>query len=181
MLALLPGPDQDAITADLEGTLEATEKELGTRLIGGTSAAASEIEAYARAFAEARDARQIGKAIRSPDRIVAYQALGAQRHLWALARSSARDPFQDRLRVLRDHDARHGSKLLETVEGYLEEYGHRERASIRLHVHRNTLRLRLERIKELSGIDLEDTAILFDVQTALSILRFRELQQDSEL
>ena len=48
-------------------------------------------------------------------------------------------------------------------------------------MHRNTLRLRLERIKELSGIDLEDTAIRFDVQTALSILRFRELQQDSEL
>jgi DNA-binding PucR family transcriptional regulator len=109
--------------------------------------------------------------------IVPYQTLGAQRHLWALARSSARDPFQDRLRTLRDHDAERGSSLLETVECYVAEYGHRERASARLRVHRNTLRLRLARIKELSGIDLEDTGILFDVQTALSIMRFRDLQQ----
>ena len=178
LLAVLPLGDGDAPLRELGQLLRAVETDVNVRLLGGVSGAVAQPGEYARAFAEARDARQIGKAMRGSGRVVAYDRLGAQRHLWALARSSARDPFQERLEVLRRHDAEHGSELLDTVEGYLEEYGHRERASARLRVHRNTLRKRIERIKALSGIDLEDSATLFDVQTALSILRFRELQQD---
>jgi sugar diacid utilization regulator len=178
LLALLPASGSEAPVRETGEVLGAVEEALDVRVLGGLSGTVTDVGDYARAFAEARDARQIGKAMRGAERVIAYDRLGAQRHLWALARSSARDPFQERLEVLRQHDAEHGSELLDTVEGYLEEYGHRERASARLRVHRNTLRKRIERIKALSGIDLEDSATLFDVQTALSILRFRELQQD---
>ena len=119
---------------------------------------------------------QIGKHVKGPGHVVHYEGLGAQRHLWTLARSSARDPFQERLEVLLAHDAEHGTSFVETIHEYLHQHGNRERASARLHIHRNTLRQRIERMRELSGIDLEQTDVLFDLQMALGIVRFRELQ-----
>jgi sugar diacid utilization regulator len=180
LLAILPAADPERVVAELDQVLAGVERSFDVPMICGLSGVVREPEGHAQAFAEASDARQIGRAISGLGRVVAYEALGAQRHLWALARSSARDPFQERLEVLREYDSEHGSELVATVEGYLKEYGHRERASARLRVHRNTLRQRLERIRALCGIDLEDTETLFDVQTAISILRFRELQQRTE-
>lgn len=66
---------------------------------------------------------------------------------------------------------------LETVEAYLAEQGSRERASARLKVHRNTVRQRADRIRQISGIDLEDRENRFELQVAVGIVRFRELQR----
>ena len=45
-------------------------------------------------------------------------------------------------------------------------------------MHRNTLRQRFERIRRIAGIDLDDPTVLFDLQVALRIVRFREAARD---
>ncbi|MGQ0479497.1 MAG: PucR family transcriptional regulator [Pseudonocardia sp.] len=54
------------------------------------------------------------------------------------------------------HDARRGGDLVESVLAYLQALGDVRAASATLTVHPNTLRHRLRRARELSGIDLDD-------------------------
>lgn len=65
--------------------------------------------------------------------------------------------FRDsRLDALTTHDAEHGTELGPTVLAYLEAFGDVRAASLRMHVHPNTLRYRVRRAGEISGIDLSD-------------------------
>jgi sugar diacid utilization regulator len=177
LYALIRVSDEPDVAKRIAESLALVEKQTGLRMIGGLSGPVREPARYATAFSEARDATQIGRLVKGAGHLVHYDDLGAQRHLWTLARSSARDPFQERLERLAEYDLDHGTELLSTVEAYLQSHSNRERASARLRIHRNTLRQRIDRIKEVSGIDLEDTEILFDLQVALGIVRFRELQR----
>ncbi|WP_084703990.1 PucR family transcriptional regulator [Phaeacidiphilus oryzae] len=66
-------------------------------------------------------------------------------------RPSIRDP---RLTALTEYDARHRSRLSESVLAYLDAFGDVRTAADRLHIHPNTLRYRLRRAESLTGLDL---------------------------
>lgn len=176
-LLVLLRADGDGSAEAVRGALDRVEGETGQGLIGGLSGSVRQLERYAPAFREAHDAIQIGQLTAGAGRVIQYDELGAQRHLWALARSSARDPFQERLEVLQRYDLEHDTSYLDTIEAFLRSYGNREEGSAALGIHRNTLRQRIEKIRELSGIDLEDKSTIFELQTALGILRFRDFQR----
>lgn len=60
------------------------------------------------------------------------------------------------LAILEDYDNRQKSSLLATLTAYLDSGGSTSQASAALHVHPNTLLYRLQRIQQLTGLDLED-------------------------
>ncbi|SDZ29711.1 transcriptional regulator, CdaR family [Saccharopolyspora shandongensis] len=63
--------------------------------------------------------------------------------------------FRDsRLAALHEHDAEHGTDLARSLLAYLEAFGDVRGASDGLHVHPNTLRYRVRRAGEITGIDL---------------------------
>ncbi|GAA4546792.1 helix-turn-helix domain-containing protein [Streptomyces collinus] len=71
---------------------------------------------------------------------------------------------------LREFDADHGgSCLVETLRAYLDHFGDVSAASRALGVHANSLRYRLRRIRQVSGLDLEspDARLLAQVQLRL--------------
>ena len=109
-----------------------------------------------------------------PSAVTRFDDLGVQRYLWSLAQEPARDVWQERLERLRMHDSEHASRLFETVERYLESNANRKEAAALLYVHRNTLRQRFDRIRRVAQIDLDDPSILFDLQVALRIVRYRD-------
>jgi len=55
---------------------------------------------------------------------------------------------------LADYDDQRGAQLLATLEEFLRRHGSISATSEALYVHPNTLRQRLRRIGELSGLDL---------------------------
>lgn len=67
------------------------------------------------------------------------------------AHPEIRDP---RLTALAAHDSRHQGRLAETLLTYLNSFGDVRAAAAQLHVHPNTLRYRLRRAEELTGLDL---------------------------
>ena len=70
------------------------------------------------------------------------------------------------LGALLDYDEIRKAELVPTLSAYLEggqNYGH---AAHTLGVHRNTLRYRLRRIQEISGHDLGDPDVQFNLQLA---------------
>ena len=108
--------------------------------------------------------------------VVEYDALGAVRHLWTLAGSSTRDQLPGKVEQLHAHGDKDGTQLFETVEAYLDEQGNREGVRRGLGIHRNTLRQRTDRIRRGSNIDLEDRTTRFELQVAVGIVRFRDVQ-----
>lgn len=73
----------------------------------------------------------------------------------ALTMLRENERFRDaRIEALAEHDAEHGSRLVPSLLAYLEAFGDVRVASERLHIHPNTLRYRIRRVEELSGIDL---------------------------
>ncbi|MEY9996736.1 DNA-binding PucR family transcriptional regulator [Streptomyces sp. V4I8] len=67
------------------------------------------------------------------------------------AHPEIRDP---RLTALVAHDSRHQGRLAESLLAYLNAFGDVREAATQLHVHRNTLRYRIRRAEELTGLDL---------------------------
>ena len=58
-------------------------------------------------------------------------------------------------RILR-HDAHHGTDYAVTLRAWLDGFGDTAAVAAALNVHRNTLRYRIQRISELSGMRLDD-------------------------
>ncbi|MFF8974720.1 PucR family transcriptional regulator [Streptomyces sp. NPDC014995] len=67
------------------------------------------------------------------------------------AHPEIRDP---RLTALVAHDSRHQGRLAESLLAYLNSFGDVRAAAAQLHVHPNTLRYRIRRAEELTGLDL---------------------------
>ena len=72
------------------------------------------------------------------------------------ARRTGPGPAADALRALRDHDRRRQSQLLRTLEEFLRQRGNMAATAQALYVHPNTLRQRLRRIGEITGIDARE-------------------------
>ncbi|MER7671065.1 helix-turn-helix domain-containing protein [Kitasatospora sp. NPDC096128] len=66
-------------------------------------------------------------------------------------RTGLRDP---RLTALTEYDRRHGTRLAESVLAWLDALGEVRVAADALHIHPNTLRYRVRRAEQLTGVDL---------------------------
>ncbi len=72
--------------------------------------------------------------------------------------------------LLLEHDERGAGGLIETLEAWLDAFGDVTAAAAALFIHPNTLRYRLRRITELSGLDLADPEQRFSAMLQLRIL-----------
>jgi len=61
-----------------------------------------------------------------------------------------------------------GTGLVETLRSFLEHNGHAEATSTALGVHRHTLRARLDRIRDLMDVDLDDAYVRAELLLALN-------------
>lgn len=91
----------------------------------------------------------------------AWAQVTIDRAVHALASERLLGPIE----VLWAHDRQHGSAYLTTLAGWLERPGAPSDAARALHVHPNTLRYRIQRITEVSDLDLSDP----DVRLALTL------------
>lgn len=94
----------------------------------------------------------------------ARATVGTVRTLWAemvllpaeRAVDAADPALREHLLRLVVHDTRNGTDLVTTLRVYLEVFGSTSLAAERLVLHPNTLRHRISRLCEISGIDLDD-------------------------
>jgi DNA-binding PucR family transcriptional regulator len=70
------------------------------------------------------------------------------------------------------HDEKHSGELMETLFCYLQVAGITKRAASMLHLHKNTLLYRMNRIKEILGMDLTSGEDQFALQMSFRILMY---------
>jgi purine catabolism regulator len=130
------------------------------------------IGGLALSFREAEQALAIGRALLGGDRSVHFEHLGVQRLLFQLRDNPELASFyEDLLGKLQAHDERQGAELVNTLEAFFACHGNHVRTAQRLHLHRNTLLYRLDRAKQVLGVDLDDAEARLALQVALKIGR----------
>ena len=76
---------------------------------------------------------------------------------------------QETLSPLILYDQQYNADLLRTLEVFLTHQGKLTESARNLYIHVNTLRQRLERIRDVLGIDLDESLVRLNLQLALSI------------
>lgn len=142
----------------------------GPRPAIGLGRLAPHWEALPRSAGEADRALRWLLRSQAAERVAYYGDLGSERLL-----SAVRDPAElrrfhgDLLGALIEYDAQRSGELVQTLRVYFEYGGKASRASEVLNIHPNTLKNRLDHVRELTGRDPRDPAASFDYQLALRI------------
>jgi purine catabolism regulator len=100
--------------------------------------------------------------------VVAVPELGLTGLLAAVTDERLVDYSRRHLGPLIQHDTSRKGNLVATLRAYLET-GEQQQAAQKLRVHPNTLRYRLDRIREISGVDLEDPETRLNLAVALRV------------
>lgn len=126
-------------------------------------------------FNEARDAAAAGRVLGVKDPLVDRATLGIVGMLMSSARREAVDSLIDDAvgDVLR-YDLERGTQLTETLWQFFLADCHHARAAEALHVHLNTLRQRLSRVRHLIGPRWETHGGKSEVYLALRLWRLRD-------
>ena len=69
---------------------------------------------------------------------------------------------RDSISKLIDYDQQYGQETLPTLKAYVECSFNIKRTAQKLHVHENTMRYRANRLREIMGIDLNDSRNIFE-------------------
>ncbi len=128
-------------------------------------------EGIFRSYREARWATLVGHGQHGPNRVVDFSELGVYAWLEPIDFDQSGQAVTEIQRII-EHDLKHGTRLLETLQTYLDARRFKEAAD-RLYVHRNTLRYRLDSIRKLTGLDVQDaeSRLVLEVQLRLAKVR----------
>ncbi|MGC4191688.1 MAG: helix-turn-helix domain-containing protein [Thermomicrobiales bacterium] len=136
----------------------------------GVGRARSGIEGIRQSHQEARQALTLGRRLRGPGHVTSFDQLGVYRLIYAAESLPELKTFQDEaLGLLLDYDRMHGAELIKTLEAFFAANCSPKEAATLLHVHRNTVLYRLERIAEITGQDLNDADIRLRLHLALHV------------
>src|SRR6478672_5228338 len=153
--------------ADWEQLRRAIMSDLGGQChigVGGTCARPSELP---RSLREAGLALRLQKTLLPGSGACEYPRLGIFRMLAAIPDLTDVDTFvREWLGSLLEYDARRKAELIRTLTQYLEHGGNYDATAAELSVHKSTLKYRLQRIRELTGVELNDPDVHFNLQLA---------------
>lgn len=178
IVALYP-LDNATPTARVRQIVDDVRSQLATRspsglVASGISRPASGLSALREAYREAKDAVSIANELGDREQTTFYGDLKLFQLLLALKERNLdqmRRFYVETLGPLVEHDERKQGDLIRTLSGFFEANGNLAKAATDLNVHRNTLVYRLERISELTGLNLEDPENRLILHLALKIQR----------
>ncbi|MGB1288438.1 MAG: PucR family transcriptional regulator, partial [Aggregatilineales bacterium] len=160
-------------------TIEEVREQLATRTPGGQvicgiSRVVESLSGLREAYRESRDAVSIAFELGNVDHSTFYGDLKLYQLLLSLKERNLEYMvtfYEETLLPLVEHDERKQSDLVRTLNGFFEANGNLAKAANDLAVHRNTLVYRLDRISELTGLDLAEADNRLILHLALKIQR----------
>jgi DNA-binding PucR family transcriptional regulator len=156
--------DTDQVWEDFRLLVRA---ELGRECRLGVGGTCDRPPDFPRSYHEARLALGVYATSDLRDMTVEFDRLGVFQLLADVEEPAGIQRFVSQwLHALLAYDARKGSELVLTLSRYLENGGNYDATASSMSMHRNTLKYRLQRIREISGHDLTDADTHFNLQLA---------------
>jgi DNA-binding PucR family transcriptional regulator len=157
---------------------DALHREISRQLGGSTNSIGigsrcDEPTDFPQSFLRARRALNVRLNSAHPHGASDYYELGFYHLVDAAHTAGVVDDYLRRwLGPLIDYDAARNSDLVHTLSQYVECGGNYDESAAALHIHRSTLRYRLGRITDLTGLDLRDVDTRFNLHAATRAWRF---------
>jgi GAF domain-containing protein len=175
LVPLGPGGERDALAR-----VRTARAEVAPAVVVGVSNPCAGVAAYPTGFAEALQAVSAAPVVQEQPATVTYDDLGPYKYLLRVSQEGlVRDRHADALRSLLVYDRARQAQLVRTLEEYLRQRGNVSATAQALFVHPNTLRQRLRRITELTGLDVRTDDWLM-IEIALKLLRLEDLLGSAE-
>jgi len=159
---LVPGADENAARRAAAGVLRSLDDSLpGFAVVVGYSRVALDPMDLHRAAAEALLAANVAAPDAGPEeRLMSFDDTGAYR---LLLPAMSDDPaelerfYADTVAPLLAYDEQYGTELVRTLETFLDNDASMAATYKQLFTHRHTIRYRLDRVRELTGLDVNST------------------------
>jgi DNA-binding PucR family transcriptional regulator len=160
VVVLVPGAEEDIAARTAEAMLAELQESLpGHSFAVGRSRVAADPLLLDRAGNEALLAANVAEG--DPEQpILAFEETGAYR---LLLPAMSEDPaelqrfYAETVEPLVAYDEQYATDLVQTVEAFLDADGNVAGTAAKLFTHRHTIRYRLERVRDLSGLDVSST------------------------
>jgi len=121
-------------------------------IMAGISNYYSKLESLSLAYKEASRALDLAKIHNKP--ITLFSDIEVYNLFYEISKKNfSQSFFKEKLGFLIEYDTKNNSQLVTTLEYFLKHNGNLQETSASLYVHRHTLRYRLQRIKEITGLD----------------------------
>ena len=160
VVVLVPGPDEARATRAAEAALRELQAGLpGNTFVLGRSRVAADPAELHRAGSEALLAANVAEGT-AGSALLAFEDTGSYR---LLLPAMSEDPaelqrfYADTIEPLAAYDSQYETELVRTVEAYLDNDANVAATAQTLFTHRHTVRYRLERVRDLSGLDMAST------------------------
>jgi DNA-binding PucR family transcriptional regulator len=150
IVGVVPADEPDRRIADLIAARNALSKESGISLYCGFSTPCAGFSQVAAAYEQASLALSRTSEGRP---VISLATLPALQHLLLGATGATRAQLLDRGRVIADLPRAAGTTLKQTIYAFARSDMNVTKAAADLHIHENTLRYRLRRIREQTGHD----------------------------
>lgn len=127
---------------------------------------------YKSSFEDAWQAADILKNLSIKNESYGFDELGIYALLWeSNNKERIREFALSKLGCLLEYDGRHNINLLKTLEIYLQKNCNLKETAAAVYIHINSLKYRLSRIEQLTGLDLSDEEDRFQCQLTLRLLK----------
>jgi sugar diacid utilization regulator len=160
ILLLVPGSEEPAAARAAEAVLREMESALsGYTFALGRSRIAEDPSELSRAAGEALLAANVAEG-GSQEGVLAFEQTGAYRLLLSAMSENPSELqrfYAETVEPLVSYDEQYETDLLQTLETFLEADGNVAGTAQRLFTHRHTVYYRLERVRELTGLDVSSS------------------------
>jgi len=110
------------------------------------------------AYSEAEVALEIGHRIHGPSAVSTFEGTGTYKLLFRVLQENPEELesfYQETLEPVVRYDSRYSTELVQTLVTYLGNDASTVRTASDLYAHRHTIRYRLDRVSELTGLDVD--------------------------
>lgn len=142
----------------------------GTVVSVGAGQVRAGLTGIQRSHQEAKQALTMGRRLSGAGGLTRFEELGVYRLIFAAEHLPELEAFHhEALGSLIGYDRDHSGDLIRTLKAFFDARGGPKEAAGLLDVHRNTVLYRLERIRAITGLDLDDADVRLRLHLALSI------------
>lgn len=144
----------------------------------GIGTQSENINSISESYMRARDALEFGEVLNGKESITSYSELGVFRMLGKFNDSEELKSFiPPSLQMLINYQQANKTDLLTTLKVFLQCNQNATKASQLLFVHHKTAVYRVERIKEITGMNFDDAEEMLQVQIGLKIIELLEREK----
>lgn len=143
------------------------------RQIAGVSGIVQSVAAIAEGFRQAQFALAAAAGLEESCQV--FEDLGILQFLfWPPDKADLSRLVEGILGPIIEYDRQHNVPLLRTLQAYLAADCHLKQAAQSLYVHEKTVRYRLQRVEDLTGLRIDRQEDRFNIQLALKVLRLND-------